>query len=258
MKGIAGRNVGSVARLAGTTVRTMHHYDRIGLLVPSGRTQSGYRAYSDADLERLQQILFYRELGFSLEAIADVIRSGKSEPLDHLLRQHELLGGQIERLQRMVDAVQKAIEAHQMNIKLTPEERLEVFGGFDPAKFEAEAEQRWGKTDSYAQAARRTAEYTKTDWQREQAETAAVTVRFAEALKSGVGPDSPAAMDAAEDHRTQIGHWYDCSQQMHVALAEMYIADPRFAAYYEKVAPGLARYVHDAIVANAARAAGSR
>jgi MerR family transcriptional regulator, thiopeptide resistance regulator len=250
-----GLSVGVVARLAGTTVRTMHHYDQIGLLRPSGRTRAGYRTYGEADVERLQQILFYRELGFSLEAIAEVMTNGGSRPMDHLRRQHELLGNEIERLKRMVQAVQKAIEANQMNIKLTPEERLEVFGDFDPAEHEAEAKQRWGNTDAYAESARRTASYTKADWQRVQAESKAITARFAAARAAGLAADSPEAMDAAEQHRRQIGSFYDCSQEMHVGLAEMYIADPRFAANYEKVAPGLAQFVHDAILANASRAA---
>jgi MerR family transcriptional regulator, thiopeptide resistance regulator len=249
-----GLSVGAVARLAGTTVRTMHHYDQIGLLRPSGRTRAGYRTYGEGDVERLQQILFYRELGFSLEAIAGVMSNGTTEPLDHLRRQHELLGNEIERLQRMVQAVQKAIEASQMGIKLTPEERLEVFGGFDPAAYEAEAGERWGKTDAYAESARKTAAYTKADWLRVQAESKAVNDRFVAAMTAGLDADSLEAMDAAEAHRKQIGAFYACSPDMHVGLAEMYINDPRFAANYEKVAPGLAQYVHDAILANAARA----
>ena len=124
--------VGAVARLAGVTVRTLHHYDEIGLLSASGRSDAGYRRYADADLERLQRILFYREFGFGLDQIKDVMTDGSADPVAHLRRQHAMLLDRIGRLQRMAAAVEKAMEARTMGINLTPEERLEVFGDFDP------------------------------------------------------------------------------------------------------------------------------
>src|SRR5215217_5827672 len=99
-------NVGEVAALAGVTVRTLHHYDRIGLLSPSGRTSSGYRQYAAADLDRLHQVLLYRELGFSLEEVADLL-SDDADPEAHLRRQHRLLRDRLDRTQQMVAAVEK-------------------------------------------------------------------------------------------------------------------------------------------------------
>lgn len=112
-------SVGQVAALAGVTVRTLHHYDEIGLL-PSGRSHAGHREYEDADLDRLQQILFYRELGFPLEEVAALLDDPDADPAEHLRRQHELLTGRIDRLQRMAAAVEHAMEARKMGIKLTP------------------------------------------------------------------------------------------------------------------------------------------
>ncbi len=126
--------IGSVARLAGVTVRTLHHYDEIGLLAPSGRSDSGYRRYGDADLERLQQILFYRELGFGLDDIKTVMTDGGADASAHLARQHAMLLDRIGRLERMAAAVEKALEARTMGISLTTEERFEVFGDFDPTR----------------------------------------------------------------------------------------------------------------------------
>src|SRR5688500_6162210 len=100
--------VGAVARLAGVTVRTLHHYDEIGLLTPSGRSNAGYRRYADADLERLQRILFYRELGFGLDQIKTVMTDGNADASAHLRRQHGMLLDRIRRLQRMASAVEKA------------------------------------------------------------------------------------------------------------------------------------------------------
>lgn len=246
--------VGAVARLASVTVRTLHHYDQIGLLRPSRRTEAGYRRYTDGDLDRLQQILFYRELGFALDRIASVMADGGSSPIIHLRRQHAMLLDRIARLKRMAAAVEKAMEARQMGISLTPEERLDVFGDFDPDAFQAEVEERWGETHAYRESRRRTASYTRADWARIRDEGAAINQRLVAAMAAGKPADSVEAMDAAEAHRQQITNaFYDCGYQMHVGLAEMYVADPRFTATYEQVSPGLARYLHDAIKANAAR-----
>ena len=246
--------VGAVARMAGVTVRTLHHYDEIGLLRPTGRSEAGYRRYTEVDLERLQRILFYRELEFGLDQIKEAMADGDADALDHLRRQHRLLQDRIERLRRLADAVAKAMEAHQMGINLTPQERLEVFGDFDPDAHAAEVEERWGDTDAYRESARRAARYTKADWARIKAEGGAVTELLAAAMRARLPADGPEAMDAAEAHRRQIDEaFYPCSYEMHTGLAEMYLADSRFTATYESVAPGLARYVHDAILANAAR-----
>ena len=107
--------------MAGVTVRTLHHYDAIGLLRPTGRAGNGYRRYSDADLERLQRILFYRELDFDLDRIKHAMADPGADPLEHLRQQHALLSAHIERLQRLADAVAHAMEARAMDIKLTAE-----------------------------------------------------------------------------------------------------------------------------------------
>jgi len=246
--------VGAVARLAGVTVRTLHHYDEIGLLRASDRSDAGYRRYADADLERLQRILFYRELGFGLDDIRTVMTDGNADAIGHLRRQHAMLRDRIGRLERMAAAVEKAMEATTMGINLTPEERLEVFGDFDPDQHTAEVEERWGDTDAYRESAKRTARYTKADWERIKAQGQAAVEQVVSAMNAGKPADSPEAMDGAEMHRRQIDDaFYACSYELHVGLAEMYIADPRFTATYEKIAPGLAQFLHDAIKANAAR-----
>jgi DNA-binding transcriptional MerR regulator len=247
-------NVGEVAALAGVTVRTLHHYDRIGLLSPSERTPAGYRRYTPSDLDRLHQVLVYRELGFPLEEIATLLDDPAADPLAHLRRQLALLRDRLDRTRAMVAAVEKEMEAHTMGISLTPEERFEVFGEHDPSQYDAEVEQRWGETDAYRESRRRTSSYTKEDWLRIKAEGADVERRFAEALRSGVAADSEQAMDVAEEHRQHISRWfYDCPPEMHAGLGRMYVEDERFTAHYEQIAPGLAQYVSTAVQANAAR-----
>jgi DNA-binding transcriptional MerR regulator len=250
-------NVGEVAALAGVTVRTLHHYDRIGLLSPSERTPAGYRRYTPSDLDRLHQVLVYRELGFPLEEIATLLDDPAADPVAHLRRQLALLRDRQDRMRAMVAAVEKEMEARTMGISLTPQERFEVFGENDPAQYEAEVEERWGQTDAYAQSRRRTATYSKDDWLQIKEESAGVERRFAEALRSGVAADSEQAMDVAEEHRQHISRWfYDCPPQMHAGLGRMYVEDERFTAHYEQVAPGLAQFVSTAVQANAGRPRG--
>lgn len=255
----AGRpmTVGQVASLAGITVRTLHHYDETGLLRPSGRSEAGYRLYTDADVTRLQAVLFYRELGFPLDEIATLLDDPAADAVTHLRRQHDLLTRRIRHLQDMAASIELHLEARQMDIDLTPDEMLDIFGEDHTgmhAEYAAEAEQRWGDTDAWAQSRRRTSRYTADDWKTALAEQHAAAERLAAALQEGLPADSEAAMDAAEAHRQQITRWfYDCSYEIHRSLGDMYVQDPRFTATYDDIAPGLAAYVRDAIHANAAR-----
>jgi threonine synthase len=154
----------------------------------------------------------------------------------------------------MVAAVEKEMEARQMGISLTPEERFEIFGGGFSEEYQAEAEERWGDTEAWTQSQRRTSAYTKEDWLRIKAEADDVHTRLAEAMRAGAAADSERAMDLAEEHRQHISRWfYDCPPQMHAGLGRMYVEDERFTATYEQIAPGLAQYVSTAVQANAAR-----
>ncbi|GGV20065.1 MerR family transcriptional regulator [Streptomyces spectabilis] len=247
-------SVGQVAAVAKVTVRTLHHYDEIGLLVPGGRSHAGHRRYDDADLDRLQQIRFYRELGFQLDEIATLLDDPAADPREHLRRQHGLLTERITQLQEMAAAVETAMEARRMGINLTPEEKFEVFGDFDPDQHEEEVERRWGDTEAYAESRRRTAAYTKDDWKRINDSMDALHARMADLLDAGRPAASDEAMDVAEAHRLLIrDSYYDCSHEMHTCLGAMYVDDPRFTATYEAIRPGLAVYLRDAIAANAAR-----
>ncbi|MEU7370383.1 MerR family transcriptional regulator [Streptomyces hygroscopicus] len=247
-------SVGQVAGFAGVTVRTLHHYDEIGLLRPGARSAAGHRRYDDADLDRLQRILFYRELGFPLEEVAVLLDDPDVDPQAHLRRQHRLLIDRIERLWKMAAAVEHAMEARKMGIKLTPEEKFEVFGDFDPDQYADEVERRWGNTEAYKESQRRAASYTKEDWKRIQAEGDEITDRFVALLDAGTSPRSEAAMDLAEEHRQWISrNHYQCDPELHACVGRMYVSDHRFTENIDKARPGLAAYQRDAILANAER-----
>lgn len=247
--------MGRLAGLAGVTVRTLHHYDELGLVTPSARTAAGYRVYAPADVERLREVLTYRRLGFGLREVAELVGDPDVDAVAHLRRQRELLVEQRDQADAMVAAIDKELEARAMGIQLTPQEQLEVFGTDKVGgEWADEARERWGETAEYRESQRRTAGYTKDDWARIKAETDANVQEFAGALRAGTPADGAAAMDAAERHRQHIiENFYDCGYEMHKCLAQIYVADPRFTANYDDVEPGLARYVHDAILANAAR-----
>ena len=248
-------SIGELAKLARVSVRTLHHYDEVGLLSPSARTTAGYRKYSSADAERLHRILVYRELGFDLAGIAVILDDDTVDAVAHLQRQHALLGEQIGRLQQMQKGVETMMNAKQSGLNLTPDEMREVFGDFDPAEHQPEAEQRWGDTEAYRTSQRRVSQYGKAEWLQLKAEAEQINARLAAALTMGVPASAPEAMDLAEQHRQHISRWfYECTHAIHRGLGEMYVADPRFSAHYEEAAPGLSAYLRDAINANAVRA----
>ncbi|HST43534.1 MAG TPA: MerR family transcriptional regulator [Conexibacter sp.] len=248
--------VGEVARMASVSVRTLHHYDEIGLLVPSDRSEAGYRLYSAADLQRLRQILFYRALEFGLDEIGRILSEPDAAAEDHLRAQHRLLRARRARDEALLHAIEHEMEARQMGISLTPEEQLEVFGTAQFAEHAAEAEQRWGESDAWKESQRRTAAYTKDDWIAIKREADANIAAFAHAIKAGEPADGTVAMDAAEDHREHISRWFfACDHGRHRDIAALYVSDPRYMRTWDETAPGFSRYVHDAIVANAERAA---
>jgi MerR family transcriptional regulator, thiopeptide resistance regulator len=247
-----GLAVGAIARLSGVTVRTLHHYDAIGLVVPEARTAAGYRRYGRAEVERLQEVLFFRELGFSLEQIKEIVERPNYHRAAALERHRALLARKAGHLQAMLDAVDAAIEAEKRGTKMTSEEMLEVFGDFDPSQYAEEVEQRWGGTEAYRESARRTAAYRKADWEQIRRDGEEINAAFLALMAAGVPADSPQARAVAERHRAHISKWfYDCSVEIHRGLGQMYVADPRFTRNIDKAGPGLAQYMSAAIAANA-------
>jgi hypothetical protein len=135
-------------------------------------------------------------------------------------------------------------------------EMFEIFGDFDPAAYEPEVRERWGDTDAYAESARRTARYTQDDWRAIKAEAATIGTGLAERFDTGADPGAPDVLALVDRHREHMSRWfYPCSLEMQAALGEMYVADPRFASSYDRIRPGLAVFVRDAVRARVAREA---
>jgi DNA-binding transcriptional MerR regulator len=250
--------VRQVAQFAGVTVRTLHHYDRSGLLTPSDRSRAGYRLYDDADLARLQQILFYRALGFPLERVAAILDDPQGTALEQLRARRRELREEIARLERLAGLAERAIEIQQTGVPMTPQERREVFGEitFD-LSYATEADLRHAESAARHEAMARAAAHSKEDWRRLMAEAADWRVRLLAVFDAGEPADGERAADLAEEHRRHIGRWFTpCPYDMHRRIADDFRADPRAFALVvppSQQRPGLAAYLRDAVHANADR-----
>ncbi|WP_285565451.1 MULTISPECIES: MerR family transcriptional regulator [unclassified Streptomyces] len=251
-------SVGQVSAFAGVTVRTLHHYDKAELLSPSDRSRAGYRLYSEADLIRLQQILFYRELGFPLDEIAAILTDPQANALERLQVRRRQLSEEVARLERLAEVAERAIEVQQTGVPLTPRERFEVFGevAFD-LSYATEAELKWADSPGQREAMTRAAGHTKEDWRQLMSEAAAWRAELLAAFDEGEPSDGERAMDLAEEHRLHISRWFtSCPPGMHRRIADDFAADPRAFALVvpaPQQRPGLAAYACKAVHANAAR-----
>jgi DNA-binding transcriptional MerR regulator len=237
--------VGELAKLTGITVRTLHHYDQIGLVQPSDRSDAGYRLYGQADVLRLQQVLLYRELGLPLDQIAGVLEEGT--PKAALAKHRETLVAKRAHLDAMLAALDTAL-AIEEGRKMKPEDVKTMFDGFDPEKYADEARAKWGATDSFKESARRTKSYGKAEWDAIKSEADSIYRRFAELMTEGAAPSDARVRGVVEAHRAHIDRWfYPCSIEMQQGLAAMYVADPRFTENIDKYGAGLSQFIHAAV-----------
>lgn len=250
-----GLTVGRVADALGLTVRTLHHWDGIALARPSLRTTGGYRLYTAQDVERLQRIVLYRELGLGLSAIRTLLDDPRAAAPAELRRHQERIRERIARLEQLDTGLSRMIAAHERGVLLTPEQQRAVFGpDWDPAWIEG-ARARWGTTAQWAQYAERSAERSPEEWQAIGGAMAVVEQALGDAFDDGVAPGDPAADRLVDRHREAFSAFFPLSRSMQVCLARMYQADPAFAAHYDGIRHGLADWFR-AIVDESARAHG--
>jgi DNA-binding transcriptional MerR regulator len=246
--------VKAVADLAKLTVRALHHYDHIGLLRPSGVSPAGYRLYGEADLERLQQILFFRELGFCLEDIKAILDSPGFDRREALLAHKRLLLEQRGRLDTLILSVDRSIHALERGI---PMDQHTMFEGFDDAKlreYQEEARTRWG-SEQVDESIRRASRYTKEDWVAIQAETNEINQTLA-ARMDGDPADPEVQRQVDRWFHLINDRYYDCSLEVFRGLGDLYVEDSRFTAFYDAVRPGLAQFKRAAMHAYCDRQAG--
>ncbi|MGI6558791.1 MAG: MerR family transcriptional regulator [Limnochordia bacterium] len=232
--------VKEVADLVGVSVRTLHHYDEIGLLKPDGTTASGHRLYSQENLDALQQILFFRELGFPLQEIKRIINSPSFDRREALLLHREMLLEKRRRLDRMLATIDKTLRHMKGEVDMTNEEK---FAGFDfrHNPYEEEARRRWGDAAVDKANARIAG--------REEAiaaEMEAIFEQLAGLRESSPGsPETQAAIKAWYDFLND--NFGDYSPAAFKGLGEMYVADERFTASIDRFGEGLAAFMRDAM-----------
>lgn len=237
--------VSDVAKLTGVTVRTLHYYDEIGLLPPSEVTSSGYRVYSDADLEVLQQILFFRELDFSLEEIREIMQNPAYEKETALKNQKALLLQKRDRMDRLVALVDNILKG----------ERDMSFKQFDMTKIDeakqqyaAEAKQRWGNTAAYAEYKKKSASYNTVQQKMLCGEGAAILNEFGN--NRTLPPDSVEARALVKKWQAYItDNYYNCTKEILSCLGQMYVSDERFTQHIDQYGAGTAAFMAAAIKA---------
>jgi MerR family transcriptional regulator, thiopeptide resistance regulator len=243
--------VKEVAIIARVSVRALHHYDEIGLLVPSGRTQAGYRLYDENDLLRLQQIVIGRALGLPLEEIRRSLDDPEFDERKALLAQKGQLQERNQRTTRMILAIEAALAALETKGAGDAVDMRQIFDGLESSQYEEEAKQRWGNSDAYKESQRRTKQYTEDDWKKIGAEQATIYADAVVAEAAGKKPSDDDVMDVAERHRLSIDRWfYPCNVVMHLRLADLFESDRRFSENIDKHGPGLTMFLVEAIRAN--------
>lgn len=250
-----GLPVGETAARLGLTVRTLHHWDEIGLASPAERSRAGYRLYTDADVERLRRIVVYRELGLDLDAIRAILDEPAGGVADQLRVQRAQLAQRITQLHDLDDDLARMIEAQERGILLSDDEQREIFGPDWNTDWPAQARDAYGQSAQWQQYAERAAARSAGDWATVTEAMVAFEAELGAAVDDGATPGDAVSNILVERHRTLLSQFFPITRQMQVCLGRMYVADPRFSAHYDAVRPGLAVWLSRAID-ESARAAG--
>jgi DNA-binding transcriptional MerR regulator len=237
-----------LSKLAGVSVRTLHHYDRIGLLQPARMNEAGYRLYSEEDLTCLQEILFFKELDFSLAEIKSTLESPGYSRVEALIAQKNLLEMKIERLDKMIETIDMTISAEMGGQEMYADE---LFDGLDTEtleEYKTEARERWGESDAFKESERKTSKYTKADWKRIGAESSDIYIKVADLMEAGKEPSDSEVQAQTKrwfDHLCE--NFYTCTPEIFRGLADGYVQDQRFTTNIDKVRPGLAAFLSKAM-----------
>ena len=235
-------HIKEAAQLSGVSVKTLYHYDKIGLLVPL-KSENGYRIYSQEDLERLQVILYYKYLGFSLEKIAELLKEEKTDLLPHLARQLDYLTRERQHLDTLILTLQKTIQEQKGEIKMTIQEKFTGFSYQDNQKYHQEAVEKYGQ-EVMDQALER-------QKGREDESTAAFNQVF-QSLAQNLQAGLPATATENQEEAGKLlqairTYGFDCSMEVFGYIGQGYVYNPEFKENIDKFGPGTAQYTSDVI-----------
>lgn len=239
-------SIKQLASLAEVSVRTLHHYDQIGILKPA-RKKNKYRSYGESELLRLQQILFFRELEFPLKDIKKIIDSPAFD-MSKALRDHrKMIEIKKKRLSGLIRTIDKTLNKLDNKKLMTDEELYSNFSKEEAKQYAEEARQRWGNTDAYKQSMERARKLSKEDFERIGKEAEELLKEIVANMPEGAKSDKVQSL--ISKHYEALRTFYDPNPHVYRGLAEMYVADKRFAAYYEKFHQDLPQFMRDAMIA---------
>lgn len=228
------------ANVCGVSVRTLHYYDEIGLLKPAHIDEyTGYRYYDDNSLLRMQEILFYRELDFSLKSISEILSSPDYDKEKALSQQKELLILKKERLERLISAIDSAAKG------------TNIMTAFDNSEFEnykQEVKEKWGETDAYKEHTKNTKDYSKDKWSSLAEGMDEIMKEFSVCMESGADPSADEAQSLVKNLQNHITeNYYTCTKEIIFGLGQMYVYDERFRNNIDKHGDGTAEFICQAI-----------
>ncbi|WP_061310850.1 MerR family transcriptional regulator [Clostridium botulinum] len=239
-----------VADMAGISVRMLHHYDKIGLLDPESVSAAGYRLYSDENLDRLQQILFFKELNFPLQEIKIILDSPNFNKKEALETHRQLLLEKKLRLEKIIQSVNKTINSMEGEFKMDKKEILNVFSMTEieehQRKYSEEVKEKYGNTSAYKESNEKTSKYTKEDWSNIMKDWDIIYKKLANLMDKN--PDDKEVQEYIHQSREHISkNFYDCTPEIFRGLGEIYVNDERFTANIDKYKTGLSKFLRDAI-----------
>lgn len=240
-----------LSSLAGISTRTLRYYDEIGILKPARINSSGYRIYGQAEVDKLQQILFYRELGVSLDGIRDIVSEPSFDGASALKEHRERLLEKRAQIDILIANVDKTIAVTEGRTKMTDKERFEGFKqkmiDENEKKYGKEIREKYGK-DTVEKSNAKVMNMTQEEYDRAASLAIQITETLAKAFATG-DPASELAQKAADLHKQWLSlYWNQYSKEAHAGIAQMYVDDPRFTAYYDEKQPGTAAFLRDAIL----------
>ena len=237
--------VHQLAGLAGVSVRTLHHYDQIGLLKPSARNQSGYRLYRQPELLRLQQILFYKELDVPLSQIKDILDRPGFDQVQALQGHRRSIAQHIEKYEKLLNTIDKTIaKLTKADMELTDEELYEGLTKEQAERYPRQARERYDPK-LVEESERRIRKLSKAQWQAIKQEGDEITRALAGLMDRS--PGDAQVQDWIAKQHAWIEHFYPAPAELYRSLGRGYAEDPEFRATYDRYQPGLADFLHAAI-----------
>lgn len=239
-----------VSDIVGISVRTLHYYDNMDILKPKFVTKAGYRVYTDKEIERLQQILFFKELNFTLNDIKEILDNPNFDRKKALENHKKLLMEKKHRIEKIIQCVDKTIDSIKGEINM---DKKDMFEGFDDTEIETmknqyseEARKKYGKTKAYKESVIKTSNYDKGDWNKINEEGNEIYIAIFKNMDKGI--ESKEIQKYVENWRNHITkNFYNCTLEIFEGLADLYIEDERFTKNIDKFGKGLAEFLSKAM-----------